>query len=44
MSTPPATIIGMTFLDESREVLRIFCIVLIVAGVLGLKFASASGH
>lgn len=37
-------IIGMAFLGESREVLRIFCIVLIVAGVLGLKFASASGH
>lgn len=37
-------IIGMVFLGESREVLRIVCIVLIVAGVLGLKFASATGH
>jgi quaternary ammonium compound-resistance protein SugE len=34
-------IIGMVFLGESREVLRIFCLVLIVAGVVGLKFASA---
>jgi quaternary ammonium compound-resistance protein SugE len=37
-------IIGMAFLGESREVLRILCIVLIVAGVLGLKFASATGQ
>jgi len=37
-------IIGMVFLGESREVLRILCIVLIVAGVVGLKFAPASGH
>jgi quaternary ammonium compound-resistance protein SugE len=33
-------IIGMMFLGESREVLRIVCIVLIIAGVLGLKFAT----
>ena len=33
-------IIGMAFLGEPREVLRILCIVLIVAGVVGLKFAS----
>ena len=32
-------IIGMVFLGEPREVLRIVCIVLIIAGVLGLKFA-----
>ena len=37
-------IIGMAFLGESREVLRIVCIVLIVAGVLGLKFASVTGQ
>jgi quaternary ammonium compound-resistance protein SugE len=37
-------IIGMAFLGESREVLRILCILLIVTGVVGLKFASASGH
>ena len=37
-------IIGMAFLGESREVMRILCLVLIVAGVVGLKFASSSGH
>src|SRR4029079_16713482 len=37
-------IIGMVFLGESRETLRIVCLVLIVAGVVGLKFASASEH
>jgi quaternary ammonium compound-resistance protein SugE len=37
-------IIGMTFLGESREVLRIICILLIVAGVIGLRFASAAEH
>ena len=37
-------VIGMAFLGESREVLRILCLVLIVAGVVGLKFASAAGH
>ncbi|HAV64127.1 MAG TPA: quaternary ammonium compound-resistance protein SugE [Verrucomicrobiales bacterium] len=36
-------IIGMVFLGESREVLRVLCIVLIVAGVVGLKFASTAG-
>ncbi len=33
-------IIGMLFLGESREVLRIISIVLILAGVLGLKLAT----
>lgn len=37
-------IIGMAFLGESRDAFRILCIALIVAGVMGLKFASASGH
>jgi multidrug transporter EmrE-like cation transporter len=37
-------IIGMALLGESREALRILCIVLIVGGVVGLKFASAAGH
>jgi quaternary ammonium compound-resistance protein SugE len=32
-------IIGMIFLGEPREAVRIFCIALIIAGVLGLKFA-----
>lgn len=37
-------IIGMAFLGESREVLRIVCILLIIAGVVGLKFASTAEH
>jgi quaternary ammonium compound-resistance protein SugE len=30
-------IIGMTFLGESRELMRILCIFLIIAGIIGLK-------
>lgn len=33
-------LIGMAFFGESREVLRILCLVLIVAGVIGLKLVS----
>lgn len=35
-------IIGMIFLGDSTEVLRILCIGLIVVGVVGLKFAAAA--
>ncbi|MFZ4598055.1 MAG: DMT family transporter [Terrimicrobiaceae bacterium] len=37
-------VIGMAFFSESREVLRILCLLLIIGGVAGLRFASASGH
>ena len=37
-------IIGMIFLGESAAVLRILCIGLIVAGVVGLKFVSGAGQ
>lgn len=37
-------IIGMLFLGEPRGLLRIICITLIVAGVVGLKIASTSGQ
>ena len=37
-------LIGMLFLGEPREVLRIICLLLIVAGVVGLRFASPGGH
>ncbi len=37
-------VIGMMFLGEPREVLRILCIILIVAGVVGLKVVSAPGR
>ena len=33
-------IIGMIWLGESREVLRILCIVIIVSGVVGLRLVS----
>jgi len=32
--------IGLIFFGESRETLRILCILLIVAGILGLKLTS----
>ena len=34
-------ILGMVLFNESRELPRIFCIVLIVAGIIGLKLTSA---
>lgn len=34
-------IIGMIFFDEPRDLLRILCILLIVAGIAGLKLTSA---
>ena len=37
-------VIGMAFLGESREVLRILCVLLIVSGVVGLKWVSSTGH
>jgi quaternary ammonium compound-resistance protein SugE len=33
-------ILGIILFDESREVIRIFCILLIVAGIIGLKIFS----
>jgi quaternary ammonium compound-resistance protein SugE len=35
-------IVGMAVLGEPREAARIFCLVLIVAGVAGLKLASST--
>lgn len=37
-------IIGMIYLGEPREALRVLCIALIIVGVVGLKFASTTGH
>ncbi len=34
---------GMIFFDESREVARILCLVMIVAGIVGLKLFSGKG-
>ena len=33
-------ILGMALFNESRDILRILCIVLIVAGIVGLKLAT----
>ena len=33
-------IVGILFLGEPRDIIRILCLVLIVAGVVGLKLAS----
>jgi quaternary ammonium compound-resistance protein SugE len=35
-------LIGILFLGESRETARLVCLVLIVAGVVGLKFTSSN--
>ena len=37
-------VIGMIYLGESREALRILCIVMIIAGVVGLKLFSPAGR
>jgi quaternary ammonium compound-resistance protein SugE len=34
-------ILGMALFEESREVVRLFCLLLIIAGIAGLKFTSA---
>jgi quaternary ammonium compound-resistance protein SugE len=36
------TVFGMIYFEESRAVWRIFCILLIVVGVIGLKFQASS--
>ena len=36
-------VIGMLFLGEPREILRIACLLLIVTGMVGLKLTSAQG-
>lgn len=36
-------LIGIVFLGESRSLLRLACLGLIVAGVLGLKFVAGEG-
>jgi len=44
IGTAGTAVLGMMFLGESRELLRMVCIGLILAGVLGLKFASPNTH
>ena len=35
-------VLGMVFFDESRDILRIICLLLIVSGIAGLKLVSSS--
>lgn len=38
-------ILGMLLFDESRDMLRVLCLLLIVAGIVGLKLVSGNaGH
>jgi quaternary ammonium compound-resistance protein SugE len=41
IGTVGAAVLGMILFDEPRDALRILCILLIVAGIAGLKFTSA---
>lgn len=40
IGTVGAAVLGMIVFSESREAIRIICILLIVAGIAGLKFTS----
>lgn len=42
IGTVGAAIIGMILFDEPRDVLRILCILLIVAGIAGLKLTTSN--
>jgi quaternary ammonium compound-resistance protein SugE len=37
-----AAILGMFFLNEPKELMRIICLMMIIAGVVGLKFFAES--
>ena len=41
IGTVGAAVLGMLLFDEPREILRVMCILLIVAGIAGLKLTSA---
>lgn len=41
IGTIGAAVLGMILFDEPRDILRILCILLIVAGIAGLKLTSA---
>ena len=40
IGTVGAAILGIFLFNESREIARILCILLIVAGIIGLKLTS----
>src|SRR5579885_2516997 len=37
-------LIGMLWLGDSRDLIRVVCLALIIAGVLGLRFVATNGH
>lgn len=42
IGTVGAAILGMILFDEPRDVVRILCIMLIIAGIAGLKITSSN--
>ena len=40
IGTIGVVVFGMVWLEEPRDTLRLFCIALIAAGIIGLKFTS----
>jgi quaternary ammonium compound-resistance protein SugE len=42
IGTVGAAILGMILFDEPRDIVRVLCIMLIIAGIAGLKLTSAS--
>ncbi len=42
IGTVGAAILGMVLFDEPRDIVRVLCIMLIIAGIAGLKLTSAS--
>ena len=42
IGTVGAAILGMLLFDEPRDIVRVICILLIIAGIAGLKLTSAS--
>jgi quaternary ammonium compound-resistance protein SugE len=42
IGTVGAAILGMVLFDEPRDIVRILCIMLIIAGIAGLKMSSPS--
>ena len=42
IGTVGAAILGMFLFDEPRDAVRVICILLIIAGIAGLKITSAS--
>lgn len=42
IGTVGAAILGMVLFDEPRDIVRIICIALIIAGIAGLKITSSS--